>query len=429
MMRSRLPRCLLVLLIFSLAGCRPESPKKRRPNIIIVTLDTFRADRLAPWGGARGLAPFLNAVCRESVVFRNAITPLGHTHPSHASLFTGLYPRSHGIERNNSPLAPRFTTLAETLRDAGYQTAAFVQSGNILSTGGLRQGFEIRFEDGRFHRGAEVNRAFKDFVESRRETQPLFCWLHYFETHSFESTSWSAAPANAIGGPLACGAPLRTLARFRHRPMPASPESRRQAINILYDGKIPVMDRLVREFFSEAAIQGLLQDAVVIITADHGTRLGEHEDDPHSDVVWEEVSHVPLIFWFPDRRQRVVETRVSLIDVFPTLLDLLDIEPAQPPDGRSILPAAEGKPLPTSIALTGALAPPLGERARPDRNLVAAYLGRYKLIMDLSGQAVYDLDADPGETKPLPLTSLPENLRRRPVRQAHTYQAKRRIPR
>lgn len=393
------------------------------PSIVLVTLDTFRADRLAALGGPPGLTPFLDALAATSTVFVDAVTPVGQTHPAHASLLTGLHPGSHGLQRNGHRLAERVTTLAEMLRARGYRTGAFVQAGAMLGQSGLVQGFESHVALDQFHAGHEVLAAASRWLEARDRSHPLFLWVHYFETHTpYLLTPHSRAAVSARGGPLGCGLPHALFLRHGSPEFPATPEVH-DVLRILYDGHAAEADRLVRDTLGAAASAGALDDALLVVAADHGQLLGEHGATGYGDKVWQEAIHVPLLVRLPRHVEgRLVPGPVSLVDVVPTLLAILGAPPPAGLDGRSLLPALRGEALPEAVVLCGTPPPPDATDPGGDPNRVAALLDRYKVIVDAAGVSAYDLRADPGEAAPLALEAVPEGLRRKLLDAARAHQ-------
>lgn len=404
-----LARALAALLLAATAGCRAPAPPER-PSFVIVTLDAFRADRLEVYGGPPHLTPFLNGLAARSTVFEHATTPIGATHPAHASLFTGLYPGIHRVQRNGHHLDPRFTTLAERLTREGYETAAFVQAGALLGGAGLARGFAVHNDAASFHGSAEVTRSAEEWLARRDPARPFLLWVHYFEAHlPFRLTSYSEPVMSARGGPLACGALTGQVRAYGSDELPPG-DSTRSDLAVLYDGAAREDDRCVMELLSAIASRGLWERTVTIVTADHGQLLGEHGRTGYGDVVWEDALHVPLIVHAPKQaEQRLVEARVSLIDVYPTILEWLDLRRSSVLAGRSLLGAIRGEALDDVVVLASTPAPPDGDTT-PDPNLVAAYLGSTKAIAGNGTLDVYDLASDPRELSPLPSSAQSSNL-------------------
>jgi arylsulfatase A-like enzyme len=415
-------RIALAGTLFWVIACAPEGP----PNLVLVTLDTFRADRLGALGHPGGLTPHLDELASESALFTRAVTPIGTTHPAHASLFTGLYPSKHRVRFNGQRLEPAFVTLAELLRDAGYRTAAFVAMPTMLTYGGLAQGFETTSDHGRLFAptirpGAQVNRMAIDWLRQGGEG-PIFLWVHYYETHSpYKRTAHFRAQlarlAQSTGtpyrGPLRRGASAELFVSYGSEALPATEENRR-LLGALYDGEVIETDRLVGELLDALDKEGRLDHAVVAVVADHGQMLGEHGRIGHGYHLFEPVLQVPLLIWESQRRDgRVIDPRVSLIDLLPTLAELTAVAPPADLPGRSLAPAMRGEPLPEAEYFASVRVPRVkgrqrGKKAREqtaellrEKRAVAVYHGAKKLMLDRDGARLFDLQTDPGEEHPV----------------------------
>jgi arylsulfatase A-like enzyme len=310
------------------------------------------------------------------------------------------------VRSNAEGLADRFTTLAETLQANGYETAAFSSMPTILTRGGLGQGFDVSNSEsagsGEFLLdGEDVNRLALSWLEETNPA-PFLLWLHYSETHSpyrltsdvrnrFEETRYE--------GPLSQGATTEVFYSLG-RDIPWSAEER-QALRSLYEGEAEQLDRLIGEMMERARHLGLLEDTVIIITADHGQALGEHDKVGHGFLLWQPVVHVPLMIRFPDDRidpPHRISTRVSLIDLPPTILEMLDLVPSAPADGRSLMPALLGGLLPSLpyyVEARGLEKDSL--RTERDAAAVAVFLDDSKAIWRSGEFEVYDLGDDPLE--------------------------------
>lgn len=287
----------------------------RRPDLVLITIDTLRADRL-PLNGYRAIkTPCLDALVQDAVVFDEAVAHAPITLPSHASIMTGLYPPQHGLRDNGGFFAPdSLITLAELLEDSGYQTAAFVSAFVLDSRFGLDQGFEIYDDDlidgrpppskfGVKDRRAETTvSASLDWLEvATRSPEPFFMWIHLYDPH------YTYAP----------------------------PEPFRSRYRDPYDGEIAYTDQELGRLISALKRKGRYRDALVIVTADHGESLGDHGESTHSIFIYESTQWVPLIMKFPRSEYRGlrVPNVVRHIDIMPTVLHAL--APSQLPTGWS----------------------------------------------------------------------------------------------
>ena len=328
-----------------------------RPSILLVTLDTTRADAVGP--DAVGIeTPSFNAVARRGRVFRQAYTAVPETLPAHATMLTGLYPGGHGVHENGRPLDSSHALVAEHLERAGYRTAAFVSSFILARRFELARGFgtyDDRLPEGRLERpAADVTDAAIRYLAAGDGAQgaPLFLWVHYFDPHH----------------PYEPPEPFRT--RFAGRP---------------YLGEVAAMDaslgRLVSAF--EAHAPG---EKAVILAGDHGEGLGEHGEALHGNLLYQATMRVPLVVSGPGLEPGPVDAPVSVRRVFHTILDLAGLDPSDS------LRTSRGE-----VVLGEAMKPFLNYGWQPQTMAVE---GRHKSI--LAGRLeMYDVVGDPGETRDL----------------------------
>ena len=395
----------------------------RQPNLVVITVDTLRADSLGVYGNPDGHTPFIDAFAAGAVVFENALTAIGTTIPSHATLFTGLYPKHHGVRWNGDALDDGFTTLAELLGDAGYETAAFVSWPSMLRAGGLGQGFvfsdPVKLESGlSAGSGDAVNELAIPWIASLIE-QPFFLWLHYFETHSpYRLTPFAREKLAGYRGPLAAGAPTRTFYALG-REIPWTPREAR-ALRVLYDGEVREADRLVGQVLDALRRRDLISGTIVVITSDHGQALGEHGQVGHGSLLSQPVLHVPLMVYLPGVAPRRVPARVGLVDLLPFLLELLELPPPPNLDGRSLAPILTGDPLPAQRYFAEVrdpgdrlarirkkfddpqvLARVLAKALEREAGSVAVFEDDIKGVLSPEDFRVYDLAKDPQELQPM----------------------------
>lgn len=298
-------------------------------NLLLVTLDTTRADHLGAYGDPRAETPNLDRLAAGGLRFTDAVTPVPMTLPAHATLLTGLDPPGHGVRINGRfVLGAEHETLAEALQRAGYQTAAFVSSFVLDSRFGLDQGFDrydARLETTRVaafapqteRSAGSVTDAAVAWLEDRAASgesgRPFFLWIHYFDPHDpYEP-------------------PEPFASRFADRP---------------YAGEIAYTDRELGRLLSSLDASGLSGRTVIVATADHGESLGEHGERYHSRTLYEGAVRVPLILRVPGVTEgsggAVDDRLVTLSDLAPTLLDLLGLDPLGETDGRSLLEGRDG---------------------------------------------------------------------------------------
>ena len=288
-----------------------------RPSVVLITLDTTRADHLGCYGGARTETPNLDALAGKGVRFERALSPVPLTLPAHVSLLTGLVPRRHGVRDNlGFKLDGKVPLLTERLSAAGYTTAAFVSAAVLDRDGGLARGFAIyddlvRVGDRRAFDHQE--RAASQTVDALLQQfgalkPPFFLWVHFYDPH------------------LPYVPPEPYASRFTDRP---------------YDGEIAFMDAQIGRIFDVLKRRGTA--VYVAVAGDHGESLGEHGEDAHGVFLYEATQRVPLILTGPGIPPgTTAASNVGLIDVAPTILDLLRLPPLPNVDGRSLVPLLHG---------------------------------------------------------------------------------------
>ena len=347
----------------------PAAPAVPARSLLLVTIDTLRADRVGAYGLASARTPALDALAREGARFDRAYAPAPITLPSHASLLTGLYPPGHGSRDNGLRIRDTVPTLAARLRDAGFATAAFVSAFPLDRRFGLDRGFDVyddrmpRAPDGAAlneRPGRDTVRAALAWLEAHR-TGRFFLWVHLFEPHA------PYAPPGA--GPELAAAP--PLAR--------------------YDAEITVADQLTGELVS--ALAGDAPTTLVVAAGDHGEAFGEHGEVAHSIFVYDTTLRVPLLMRGPGiAAGRVVPDPVDLTDVAPTVLARLGL-PALDTDGVDLSPALAGAPLAARALYAESFAPLVDYGWSALRTLRE---GRWKYIAAPRPE-LYDLTDDPGE--------------------------------
>lgn len=291
-----------------------------RLNVLLVTLDTTRADRLGCYGYLGGRTPNLDALAAGGVLFRNVYAQVPLTLPSHCSIMTGTTPLGHGVHNNGSyVLAPDRTTLAERLKERGFRTAAFVASFSVDSRFGLDQGFDLyddSFEAGmpfkpvNSERPADAVAAlFSSWIDGTGP-EPFFAWVHFFDPHL----------------------PYR----------PPAPYSREFASNP-YDGEIAFMDEAIGRVIGKLRERGLLERTLVVLAGDHGEAFGEKVETGHGVFLYDGTLKVPLILHYPGHLPagKIVPSRVRLTDILPTVLDLAGLPAPGGIDGGSLVPLIE----------------------------------------------------------------------------------------
>jgi len=310
-------RFLPLLLVLLASTCAYAVP----PNIIVITLDTTRADRMGFLGSKLGLTPNLDILAHQAVAFTRAYAQVPLTTPSHAAIFTGTYPQFNHVADLGSPLSKDLPYLPDILHRRGYRTAAFIGAYILDPKSHTAPGFDRGFDiyNAGFHRRREGEDRYKS-VERRadevvnkalawlnhRPLGPFFMWLHFYDAHD----------------PYDPPEPFKT--RFA---------------SSLYEGEIAYTDSQVGRFLTALRVKGLYQGALIAVMADHGEAFGEHGELRHGMFLYDETIHVPLLFKFPLGRSAgaKVEARVALADVAPTILQAAGFSVPTVMQGDSLL--------------------------------------------------------------------------------------------
>ena len=404
---------MVVLLVVACVGCGGETPPESAPppapeptaaesrevgnlNVILITIDTLRADRVSSYGSKDVETPTLDGFADEGVRFANAASTVPFTLPAHTSILTGLYPPGHGVRENvGYTVGEELTTLAEALSAHGWSTAGFVSAFVLDSRWGIAQGFDHYFDDFDLssfdetpnlsavqRSGAETIAAAETWFEERDDKAPFFVWLHLYDPHDPYTP------------------PEPYLSQHPGRP---------------YDGEVAYTDALLGGFRQFLEGRGLLDDSLVILTGDHGEGLGDHGESSHGFFIYDSTIHVPLIIRPPGAFAggRVVDTAVSHVDLYPTVLDAVGIDLPQPVHGTSLMAFVTGEDPPMDREVySESLYPLLHYGWAPLRSVRT---DQYKLI-SAPRPEVYNLVGDPREgrdlaaARPVLLTDLETRL-------------------
>jgi hypothetical protein len=356
-------------------------------NVILIVLDTLRADHLGSYGHDRPTSPNLDRLAGRGVRFELATSQSPWTRPSHISLFSGLYPASARAV-GHRPLAWQFA-------HAGYFTWAVTGGGQIHPAFGFAPGFD-RYRVDDWVRGVP---AILDQLEAN-VSRAQFLFLHTYEIHD-------PYRHQSLVGSLAKGRMDRpySLEQYkRKRAEGIEPDAAEQEyVRALYDSGVAFTDARLGLLFQGLEEGGWLENTVVVVTSDHGEEFWEHDAFGHGKELYDHQLRVPLILYvppalareanLPDTRGGVIDQPVQLVDLYPTLLDLVGIDSEQSVSGRSLLPMVRGEALPVVAAFA--------ENTTVDPQKKALRSSRYKLIRTFAGResevALYDLELDPGE--------------------------------
>jgi arylsulfatase A-like enzyme/Flp pilus assembly protein TadD len=366
----------VVFLIFFFSSSHKKILKDVGLNVLLITLDTTRADRLGCYGYSEAKTPNLDFLAANGVQFLNVYCQVPLTFPSHCSILTGTYPLYHQVRNNGAYyLSPELQTLAEALKIKGLETSAFVSSFTVDSRFGLEQGFDVyddllspdqTFKAMNSERRADVVYAsFSRWLGKIREDH-FFSWVHFFDPH-----------------------------------IPYDPPShyREEFLDNPYDGEIAFMDFYIGKIVEKLRESNLLEKTLIVVAGDHGEAFGEKQEKGHGVFIYESTIRVPMIFYAannlpPGKR---IEASVRLIDIMPSILDMLNIPEPEDIQGISLLPYIEGsekKDLSSYI-----------ESYFPRENygwseLVGLIDGDWKYIQ-APKQELYNLKQDPSEEKNL----------------------------
>lgn len=412
--RLEFAAALVCALLLAPAAARPAPPP-----IIVLSLDTLRADHLPSYGYARATAPTLDAFASEAVRFDEAIAQANATLPSHLSLITSLYPPHFRITRSRDHtnqirtrlrLPDAVQTLTEVLRDAGYETAAFTDGAFMNANYGFDQGFDTfsfnRYSTTKPDFGLRFTlHKLASFLDERSRAapeKPLFLFVHSYDVHEPYD---APPPYDRVFGELSYAQLTEELGvkprpRLLDRRADELSQQQVDAVRALYDNGIRRADALVGELFSLFRRHGLYDPALLVVLSDHGEEFREHGRFGHGLQLYRENVRVPLLIRLPEGRHggRVVHEPVALLDVAPTLLELAGLPIPDQFAGRSLAPAVAGRPMPSLASR-----PIYFECANLEDGVYGMQRGRWKIVRARRGGAseIYDLTGDPGETRNL----------------------------
>ncbi len=358
----------------SLAGGQETDPDRHRPSVLLITVDTLRADYLSCYGSQRVATPHLDSLAADGALFVNAYCQVPLTPPSHASILTGTYPATHGLrDFTSGAMNTSVPTLASLLREEGYRTAAFVSAFVLDRSWGLDRGFDLYvddFEAADFEgvNPGNVQRRASETVDRllgwlAQTPSPYFAWLHLFDPH--------------------------------HDYDPPEPYRSRYA-NDLYAGEVAYTDSQIGRVLAELRKSGKYESTVIVVTSDHGESLGEHGEQEHGFFLYESVIRVPLIFKLPGSYDAVrrLEGLAQTIDIVPTILQALRLPSHPAVEGRGLLSEILGKRRLAGTAYAETLYP----RTTFGWSGLRSYREGAMKLIDAPRPELYDLRADPGET-------------------------------
>jgi arylsulfatase A-like enzyme len=395
--------CSVLVALLFLATVADLWRVRHGPNLVLISIDTLRADHLGAYGYPRGTSPTIDRrLAGEGVTFDQIYSHSPKTTPSHMTLFTSLYPSVHGVELwdERTPghvLNPAVHTLAEVLKNAGYATAAFTGGANIHASRGFDHGFDVYKHSGQLHRASR-------WLGHHRHGK-FFLFFHTYDVHDpyVPPTHWLEHFAPGYDGPV-----RQAVERLRdnapgwwkaHRIFWDSvrPNDERDARFVagLYDATIRHMDEAtMAPLLDRLEELDLARDTLVVLTSDHGEAFGEHGIFLHDDL-YTGTLHVPLIMRFPGKLPagRRIATRAGLIDVMPTLLELLGVPAPAGMQGASLVPVLGGNDGAPRTAVSEYSNAAIG------RTFEAVRHERLSYIVDGPSEHLFDLAVDPAEQR------------------------------
>jgi len=366
--RLPLPAAFLFLAVGLVRGAGPADAPRTEPrlNLLLITIDTLRADRLSCLDASPVQTPVIDKLAGSGVLFSRAFAHNPLTLPSHANIFLGTTPLVHGVHDNvDFVVREEWLTLAEHLKSFGYATAAFIGSSALDSRFGLGQGFDLyddevkpkgapKYSSGERKAGKVVERALGWI---RGKSSPWFAWVHLYDPH-----------------------------------MPYDPPEpyRSQYKNQPYNGEVAYVDAALGQLFRLIEGAGALNQTMVVLTADHGESLGEHGERTHGVFAYNATLWVPLIFRFPGARPARIDQPVSHVDIFPTVCEVLSVPAPGSLQGISLLPAMNGKQIPPRKIYFESIEPLTIFHWAPLRG----YIFRGRKFVDSPIPELYDLTKD-----------------------------------
>ena len=400
-----LPPALLTLPLIggcSEGGPAPETSGPRRPNVLLVVIDTLRSDHLSCYGHERVTSPQLDRLAEDSWVYERAYSQAPWTTPSIGALLTSRYPTSLGIRGDRSVLPEDEITLAETLQAAGYHTAAVVSHSFCSERWGFAQGFTDFDESNVLGHDAVTSSGVTArglaFLESReQDPQPWFLWMHYFDPHcAYVEQEEAFGGAGAYEGPVRSGQLYAELWKQRRSLTAADHAELRR----LYDSEIHHTDAQLGRVLARLEETDALDDTIVVVTADHGEEFGDHGSIGHARTLHEELIRVPLLVRIPGEEPQRIESPVALVDLYPTLAAELGLAVPAGRVGLDIRPGGSGLEAGRIVY----------SETNRGRRLRAAIRGPLKVIREgrMPRPEVFDLGSDPGERTSVPVASRPE---------------------
>lgn len=342
------------LFLIAMSGAifaQPSELGEDLPNIILISVDSLRPDHLGCYGYFRDTSPNIDCLADDSVLFTNSVSTTTWTLPAHISMLTSLYPEAHQVLNDRFRLSEKAVVCAEVLKNAGYRTAGFVSGPYLHSRFGYNQGFDlyddytIKFSSNEdSHSGItspRLHRRVSSWIE-RNHAQPFFLFVHYWDVH-YDYTP--PQPFDTKFDEDYRGNITAINFERNQRINPHMPKRDLEHVLALYDGEIAFTDSYIGKLLDQLKRLVIYDKTMIIFTADHGDEFFEHGVKGHRKNLFDTTLEVPLCIKFPNNKWAGVQIsrQVGIVDIVPTFLDYLDIEPANLLQGRSLLPLIEGE--------------------------------------------------------------------------------------
>ncbi len=391
---------LLLLGLVAVAGAARPAPGSR-PNVVLIVVDALRSDHLSAYGYERDTSPYLDSLAAtRAALFRNVYSSATMSKPSLTSVLTSTHPSVHGALDEWAVVSPRLLTLPELLRNAGYQTVLF-NAGNpyLYPHFGVAQGFDRNHQ--RLNEGGPLlTTEFLAELPALARRGPFFAYLHYMDVHTPYAVNdfnrmFRKQLSDRLG--MVWGTDRLRISLTEISKLGNEDADARESMIALYDGQIRLIDGQVRRVVEGLAQQGILDNTFVLFTADHGEELWDHGGFGHGHALYEEGLRVPLFLLGPGISPVEIDTRVRLIDLFPTILEAVGVDPPRTP--------LQGSSLWTALAGDEPDRPVFAELGddRVHHRMYAVIEGRDKLYVfrspETETRVLFDLETDPREQR------------------------------
>jgi len=371
-------------------------------NVVLVLIDTLRADKLTIYNPrTRVKTPHMDFLAREAMVFNRPLAQENWTKPSVATLLTGLHPETHGTKNEKHVLPASATMISEHLRSVGFATAGFVANGYISNKFGFQRGWDTwtnYVREGKRNRAQFVMDDAVAWLGRRPQDKPFFLYVHTIDPHVpyVPPVRYRALYDNEpYDGPVRAAETAKLLERIKTGAIRLTARDRFR-LEALYDGEVTYHDDHLARLYEALARQGLLDDTLLIVTSDHGEEFFEHGSVGHGHSIYEEMLHVPLVVRLPGAgplaERATSEAEVGLVDVVPTVCEILGVDCLEGIEGRSLVP------LMTGAGIDGWPQASFSDFLDGQRVVRS---GRYKLVYRGLATTLFDLETDPGETADL----------------------------